>query len=163
MDQPVSGGYLEFFKGEIKDSRIWNVVRTESQISSNMYQLSEEDSMSDNLVAWYPQDETTGTVCKDKSKYASNGTYINTTILTEYFPKKLLTVSPTLPTATQFIERGMDSLSPLFDREITTLMPTEMKQRIGVLEKDGVGKIFSKTIDLKKYFEIRTIRTEVKK
>ncbi|OXS65744.1 hypothetical protein B1B04_24875 [Lysinibacillus sp. KCTC 33748] len=157
----VTSGYIEYFKGEIKDSRIWNVARTELQISTNMYQLSEKDSMSDNLVAWYPQDETFGTVCIDKSKYASDGTYSQATILTEYSPKKTLTVSSILPTSNQFLEQGMDNLSPLFDREVTELEPITMTDKNEVLNSE-IGKVFSKTIDLKKYFDIRSIRTEVR-
>lgn len=158
---PVSGSYIEYFKGEVKDSRIWNVVRTELDISENMYQLSDIDSMSDNLIAWYPQDETFGTVCKDKSKYASEGTYSNTTFLVEYSTKKILTVSNSLPNSTQFLEQGI-SLAPLFDREVTQLEPTDMTQRNDILVSGEVGKVLSKTLDLKKYFDIRSIRAEVK-
>ncbi|OXS65586.1 hypothetical protein B1B04_24980 [Lysinibacillus sp. KCTC 33748] len=157
----VTSGYIEYFKGEIKDSRIWDVARTELQISTNMYQLSEKDSMSDNLVAWYPQDETFGTVCKDKSKYAGDGTYSNTTVLSEYLPKRIVSFSNTLPSSTQFLEHGI-SLPPLFDREVTELEPTEMTLKKDILVSGEVGKVFSKPIDLKKHFDIRAIRTEVR-
>ena len=72
------------------------------------------------------------------------------------------TVSSTLPTSTKFFEEGMDNLSPLLERTTTTLEPTEMTQRNDILLLGEVGKTFSKTIDLNKYFDIKSIRTEVK-
>ncbi|MFJ7982418.1 discoidin domain-containing protein [Lysinibacillus xylanilyticus] len=72
------------------------------------------------------------------------------------------TVSSTLPNATQFLGQGMDIISPLLDRTLTELKPTTMTQRNDILSKNEIGKIYSKTIDLKKYFDIRSIRTEVK-
>ncbi|MFJ7982417.1 SPRY domain-containing protein [Lysinibacillus xylanilyticus] len=71
-------------------------------------------------------------------------------------------VSPALPSSTQFQEKGMDNLSPLLDRreeELKTLPMTNKSEILGVGE---IGKVFNKTIDLKKYFDIRSIRTEVK-
>lgn len=72
------------------------------------------------------------------------------------------TVSSTLPNATQFLSDGMDNISPLLNRTLTELEPITMEQKNTILEKNEIGKIFSKTIDLKKYFDIRSIRTEVK-
>lgn len=76
-------------------------------------------------------------------------------------PPKWSTVSNTLPTSTQFLERGM-YLSPLLDRRLATLEPIAMIQRNDILDVGEVGKIFSETIDLKKYIDIRSIRVEVK-
>lgn len=56
----------------------------------------------------------------------------------------------------------MDSLSPLLDRNIETLEPMTMTNKSEFLDVGEIGKVFSKSIDLKKYFDIRTIRTEVK-
>lgn len=72
------------------------------------------------------------------------------------------TISSTLPSSTQFLEQGMDSLSPLLDRKVTTLEPMEMTNKSEILGVGKTGKVFSKTIDLKKYFDIRDIRTEAK-
>lgn len=72
------------------------------------------------------------------------------------------TVSSTLPTSTQFIEQGMDNLSPLFDRTVTALEPMSMTDKSEILGVGEIGKVFSKTVDLKKYFDIRSIGTEVK-
>ncbi|MFJ6207303.1 discoidin domain-containing protein [Lysinibacillus sp. NPDC092081] len=72
------------------------------------------------------------------------------------------TVSHTLPSSTQFLNKGMDNLSPLFDRTITQLEPIPMNQRNDILVSGEVGKVFSKTLDMKKYFDIRSIRTEVR-
>ncbi len=158
----ATSGYIEYFNGELRDSRIWSVARTELQISKNMFQLSDIDSVSDNLMAWYPQSENTGTICKDKSQYVSDGTYYNTSFMIEYFPKKILTVSNSLPNATKFSKEGMDSLSPLFNRELTKLEPVSMVNESNILGDGDTGKVFTKTIDLKKYLDIRSIRTEVR-
>ncbi|OXS65742.1 hypothetical protein B1B04_24865 [Lysinibacillus sp. KCTC 33748] len=72
------------------------------------------------------------------------------------------TISHTLPNSTQFLEEGMDIISPPVDRTITTLEPMAMTDKSEILGVGEVGKIFSKTIALKKYFDIRSIRTEVK-
>ncbi|WP_421926239.1 LamG-like jellyroll fold domain-containing protein [Lysinibacillus capsici] len=158
----ATSGYIEYFNGELRDSRIWTVARAESEISKNMYQLSDVDSVSDNLVAWYLQNENFGTVCKDNSKYASDGTYYNTSFMIEYFPKEIQTVSNSLPNSTKFSEEGMDSLSPLLDRELTKLDPVSMVNENDILDDGDTGKVFTKTIDLKKYLDIRSIRTEVR-
>lgn len=71
------------------------------------------------------------------------------------------TVSNTLPNPTQFLEKGMNNLSPL-DRKVTQLEPIPMTQRNDILSSGEVGKVFSKEIDLKKYFDIRRTRTEVR-
>lgn len=85
-------------------------------------------------------------------------------LLEEYKPRipaHWATVSITLPTSTQFLEKGM-YLSPLLDRRLATLEPIAMIQRNDILDVGEVGKIFSETIDLKKYIDIRSIRVEVK-
>ncbi|KMN41544.1 hypothetical protein [Lysinibacillus sp. LK3] len=71
------------------------------------------------------------------------------------------TVSTTL-SSSQFLEQGMDNLSPLLDRKVTTLEPMSMIDKSEILGVGEIGKVFNKTIDLKKYFDIRSIRTEVK-
>ncbi|UPW81591.1 hypothetical protein [Lysinibacillus sp. Ag94] len=71
------------------------------------------------------------------------------------------TVSTSLPTSTLFLDKGMDNLSTI-DRKVTTLKPIAMTDKSEILGVGEVGKVFSKTIDLKKYFDIRKIRTEVK-
>lgn len=78
-------------------------------------------------------------------------------------PMKITTVSTTLPNPTQFLEHGMDNLSPLLDRKVTTLEPMPMTNKSEILGVSDIGKVFSKTLDLIKYFDIRSIRTEVKK
>lgn len=76
-------------------------------------------------------------------------------------PARWETISTTLPTQTQFLEQGMDSLSPLLDRKVTTLEPMNMTDKSEILNGE-TGKVFSNTIDLKKYFDIRSIRMEEK-
>lgn len=70
------------------------------------------------------------------------------------------TVSSTLPSSTIFFEQGMDILS-LIDRKVMNLESTTMTQRSDILGEE-VGKVFSKTIDLNRYFDIRIIMVEVK-
>ncbi|KEK09945.1 hypothetical protein EP18_22620 [Lysinibacillus sphaericus] len=89
-------------------------------------------------------------------------------------PKKLLSpyqpeikthwevVSDTLPSKDLFIIDGMDNIAPILDRSITELEPTQMKNKSEILGVGEIGKVFSKTVDLKKYVDIRSIRTEVK-
>ncbi|MFJ7648586.1 SPRY domain-containing protein [Lysinibacillus sp. NPDC097279] len=69
--------------------------------------------------------------------------------------------SITLPNAAQFSKNGMESLSPL-TRTVTTFEPMVMSERNDILGVDEVGKVFSKTINLKRYFDIRSIEVEVK-
>lgn len=73
------------------------------------------------------------------------------------------TVSSTLPTSTQFLSEGMDSLSPLLDRRVETLDQQPMEDKTSILlGSESVGKVFSKTVDLKKYMDIRNMKVEVK-
>lgn len=78
-----------------------------------------------------------------------------------FYKKDWQTVSSTIPSSTQFLEQGMDNLSPLLDRKITTLEPMTMVDKSEILGVGETGEVFSKTIDLKKYFDIRNVRTEV--
>ncbi len=77
-------------------------------------------------------------------------------------PPQWESISSTPPSYTQFLEQGMDSLSPLLDRKITTLEPMSMANKSEILDVGETGKVFTKTIDLKKYLDIRSIRTEVR-
>lgn len=72
------------------------------------------------------------------------------------------TVSKTIPNSQQFLEKGMGNLSTIPERRLETLQPISMTYKSEILGVGGIGKVFSKTIDLKKYFDIRKIRTEVK-
>jgi len=85
--------------------------------------------------------------------------------LTDYspvIPAHWSTVSNTLPNLTQFLEQGMDNLSPLLDRKVTTLEPMPMTNKSEILGVSEKGKVFSKTIDLKKYFDLKQIKVQVK-
>ncbi|MEQ6355279.1 laminin G domain-containing protein [Lysinibacillus sp. M3] len=77
------------------------------------------------------------------------------------FENDWLNTSSTLPTSNQFLEQGMDSLSTLLDRKVTTLKPMLMTDKSEILNGED-GKVFSKSIDLKKHFDIRSIKIEVK-
>ncbi|OXS65762.1 hypothetical protein B1B04_24805 [Lysinibacillus sp. KCTC 33748] len=71
------------------------------------------------------------------------------------------TFSSTLPNSTH-LEKGMDNITPLLDRVVTELEPLQMTQRNNILSSGEIGKVFSKTFDLKIYIDIRSIRTEVR-
>lgn len=70
------------------------------------------------------------------------------------------TMSTSLPTPNQFLEQGMD-LSPLLDRRVETLEPIPMIEKNEILGANEIGKVFSKTIDLKKYFDIRIMKVKM--
>lgn len=76
-------------------------------------------------------------------------------------PAHWKTVSVSLPTSNQFLSDGM-SISPTLDRVVTELEPVNMTPRSDILGVNDVGKVFSTPIDLKKYFDIRRIKVEVK-
>lgn len=78
------------------------------------------------------------------------------------YKNEIKTISSTLPTQEQFQTDGMDSLSPLLDRRVETLEPLPMTSKIGILPNESTAKIFSKKIDLKKYFDIKSLKVEVK-
>jgi hypothetical protein len=81
------------------------------------------------------------------------------TLLTESSPAveaQWDNVSNNLPSSTQFTEKGMGSLSSMFTRTITELKPTPMSDKTDILSGEE-GKVFSKNIDLKKYFDLRKI------
>lgn len=71
-------------------------------------------------------------------------------------------ISSTIPTLSKFLEQGMDNFSPLLDHKVIELEPIPMKDKSEILDDDETGKVFSKTIDLKKYFDIRSMKVEVK-
>jgi len=70
-------------------------------------------------------------------------------------------ISTTLPEKNLFLEKGM-YLTPVFDRIVETLDTVEMTDISANLAVGEVGKLFSKTIDLMKCFDIRNIKVEVK-
>ncbi|MFJ6207305.1 hypothetical protein [Lysinibacillus sp. NPDC092081] len=83
-------------------------------------------------------------------------------VLSNPKPSSWETVSSTLPKPTRFLEQGMDSISTLLNRKVTTLEPVAMANKSEILGVNEIGKVFSKTINLKKYLDIRSIRIEVR-
>lgn len=71
-------------------------------------------------------------------------------------PSSWKTVSPTLPTLTQFQSEGMDDLS-VFDRKVQTVLESPQTMTSSVL---GEGKVFKSTVDLKKYFDLRKLEVK---
>ncbi|WP_155590562.1 LamG-like jellyroll fold domain-containing protein [Lysinibacillus cavernae] len=127
-----------------------------------------------NSTGWGTTEKRTFTFSNNKAYthyriyiYSNNGnsTYIAIGELEMFeveFAKGWTAISDTLPKPQQFLEKGMNNLSPLLDRKIETLEPIPMTQRNDILDVGEVGKVFSKTIELKKYLDIRSIRNEVK-
>lgn len=68
----TSTGYLN---GKMADVRIWNVVRTQTEIIQNMYKrlLGTES----NLQGYWPLDEGTGTTATNSVSGGNNGTLTN--------------------------------------------------------------------------------------
>ena len=67
--------------------------------------------------------------------------------------------STTLPTSTQFIDNGMDSLVSLL-RKVQSLEPQVMDSKIGILPVESTNKVFSKILDLNKYIDVRKIEVK---
>lgn len=71
-------------------------------------------------------------------------------------PPSWQTVSPTLPTITQFQEEGMDEFSAL-DRKVQTVMESPIAMTSEVL---GKGKVLKATVNLNKYFDLRKLEVK---
>lgn len=101
---------------------------------------------------------------KSNNRPSSNITYISEIemyTVVSYSPSFWQTVSSDLPTVDQFIDNGMDSLTPLLGRKVMNLEPQKMDNTIGILPQDSQPKVFNKKVDLNKYIDVRKI--EVKK
>lgn len=61
------------------------------------------------------------------------------------------------PSSAQFLEQGMDSLSPLLDRKIIALEPMPMADKSEISQREN-GKVFELALDLRKYFDIRNVK-----
>ena len=66
----------EYLGGKIDEIRIWNDIRTETEIRQNMYRELTDPSGEANLVAYYKLNETSGTTADD-AKGSNNGTLTN--------------------------------------------------------------------------------------
>ncbi len=65
-----------YFQGNLDEVRIWNDVRTETEIRQNMYRELTDPSGEANLVAYYKLNETSGTTADD-AKGSNDGTLHN--------------------------------------------------------------------------------------
>jgi len=64
----------DYFTGKVDEVRIWNVVRTQSQIQDNMN--IELVGNEDGLVAYYKMSDGSGTLLTDNSTNSYNGTIV---------------------------------------------------------------------------------------
>ena len=71
-------GILTYFNGSLDEVRVWNDVRTETEIRQNIYRELPDPASEDNLVAYYKFNETSGMTLTD-SKGSNNGTLTNMT------------------------------------------------------------------------------------
>ena len=65
----------EYFKGAISEIRIWNVARTAKQIANNWHRRLRLPQK--GLFAFYPCDETSGTILHDATGNKNNGVFVN--------------------------------------------------------------------------------------
>lgn len=72
----------EVFNGSIDDVRIWNTVRTDLEISSNMNTCLTGSET--NLYAFYNFDEGSGTTVNDLTSNSFDGTLVNMDPLTDW-------------------------------------------------------------------------------
>ncbi|HSH17241.1 MAG TPA: LamG domain-containing protein, partial [Verrucomicrobiae bacterium] len=71
------GSGVNFFRGELDEFRVWNVVRSPEQIAANLNaRLAGNEA---GLVACYRMDEASGTALVDATTPANNGTLFNGT------------------------------------------------------------------------------------
>ncbi len=71
----IIGKSSHSLSGEIDELRIWNDVRTESEINDNMF--NELDGDEAGLVAYYKMSNGSGTTVSDNSSNTYNGTMVN--------------------------------------------------------------------------------------
>jgi hypothetical protein len=65
------GGVERFFKGEIREVRLWRVVRTPEEIKAGMLQPPAQDAP--GLVGSWPLDEGEGAITQDRGRLKNHG------------------------------------------------------------------------------------------
>lgn len=73
----IARGYVNDFKGQIDEVRVWNVARTSYEIASN--KNSELTGMEDGLAGYWTFNEGSGTTAYDQSPFGHNGTLAGNT------------------------------------------------------------------------------------
>jgi hypothetical protein len=68
----IGGGYS--FDGMLDEFRVWNIVRSQSEIQENMEKTLAGDE--DGLVAYYPFDEGSGTIIEDATGSGYDGSKV---------------------------------------------------------------------------------------
>lgn len=143
------------------DGIIWTDIQTYTGVSWTVVGITQEFAVNNNNNKYYHYHRIYATALGGRGYMAlSNIEFIGRKESNSTIGWK--TVSTTLSNPTQFLEQGMDNLSPLLDRKVTTLEPMSMTDKSEILGVGEIGRVFSKTIDLKKYFDIRSMKVEVK-
>ncbi|MEQ9301611.1 MAG: LamG-like jellyroll fold domain-containing protein, partial [Cyclobacteriaceae bacterium] len=75
IGSPGNSNPNEFFVGEVDEVRVWNVERTQVEISSTVFSTLSGDEP--GLVAYYRLDETSGTNLPDLTSSAHDGALLN--------------------------------------------------------------------------------------
>lgn len=90
---PQSGGATSNgFDGLLDEARIWNLVRTQSEIQQNMHKSV--DAATSGLVAYYKFDEADGQTINDATTPAENGTLGNTSSAATDDPTRVSSTAP---------------------------------------------------------------------
>lgn len=135
--------YVEIYKGTHLDNTDKQIYSFPNDIEYRYYRI--------NVIS---NNDTTNTypnnVCIVEMEMMEGIT------ITPATPSSWQTVSPILPTITQFQEEGMDDLSPL-DRKVQTVMESPKGMTSEVL---GVGKVLKATVNLNKYFDLRKLEVK---
>jgi hypothetical protein len=69
-------GSMDYFDGQVDEVRIWNDVRTESEIRQNIHQELTSPGTESNLVSYYTFNQSSGSTLSD-GKGSNNGTLTN--------------------------------------------------------------------------------------
>lgn len=75
-----------YHDGSVDELRIWNIVRTQSEIRENMYQPLSQPESYDTLLAYYQFNQSSGATLYDMSGNNNNGTLTNMDSSSDWVP-----------------------------------------------------------------------------
>ena len=107
------GVYGRYLTGQISDVRIWNTVRTQSEISSNLNQTVSTDS---SLLLYYKLNEGSGSTYSDSSGNSISGSLIGGY---QWMPLQDLTTTITSSDSDNLITSGVVTLTATFSENMS--------------------------------------------